>query len=135
MAKYRITCAACGATEVASAPNPTCPRCKSAKVLASEVPIGRLEPKRQRVAAPATSEGPLETQPMPVSASAASEFLECESADPATLAKRLRLIGLQKAARDTCDLLHLGSGTGERICAALILAGICFGLFLVISKA
>jgi hypothetical protein len=51
------------------------------------------------------------------------------------LAHRLRLLVLRKSVRDFYELMHLGSGTAERICASLILGGASFGGTLVLASA
>jgi hypothetical protein len=51
------------------------------------------------------------------------------------LKRRLRFIRLRQAARQAYDLMHLGSGAGERFCAALVLGGAFFLVFLIVAIA
>lgn len=51
------------------------------------------------------------------------------------LSQSLRLIRLRQLVRTALDLLRLGTGTGERLCAALIISAIVFGVVLVASIA
>jgi hypothetical protein len=41
----------------------------------------------------------------------------------------LGMLGARKLARDSCDLLHLGTDRTSRLCAAMIIGGSCFGAF------
>jgi hypothetical protein len=58
---------------------------------------------------------------------------ELESLDDAeesiNLSGPLRMLGARKLARDSCDLLHLGTDRTSRLCAAMIIGGGCFGIF------
>jgi hypothetical protein len=52
--------------------------------------------------------------------------------DVRRLSWRLRLIKLRWSARQAYDLMHLGSGTAARLCAALVLGTVfCLGLLIV----
>jgi hypothetical protein len=55
-----------------------------------------------------------------------SETFVFRPGDVRRLSWRLRLVQLRQSARQAYDLMHLGQGTVERLCAALLLAAAFF---------
>jgi hypothetical protein len=55
-----------------------------------------------------------------------SETYVFQPGDVRRLSWRLRLVQLRQSARQTYDLMHLGQGTVERLCAALLFSAAFF---------
>jgi hypothetical protein len=51
------------------------------------------------------------------------------------LCERLSLLKMRRFARQLCDVLYLGTGTATRLCAALIVGSLCFGVLLCAAAA